>query len=134
MKRTKSFVPTCLFAIVSLVALAGCGSSYSSPSSPTNPAPTPTPGPAANVTIMISGMNGSQSFSPAAAPVKVGQTVSWQNNDSITHAISQDGGGLATPAIGPGATSAPIQVTTAGTLNYHCSIHPSMTGSLNVTP
>jgi plastocyanin len=73
------------------------------------------------------------SFSPAAAAVKVGQTVSWKNNDSTTHAIAQDGGGLTTGSIPSGATSAPIQITAAGTLAYHCSIHPSMVGSLSVT-
>jgi len=133
MKRMKSFVPTCLFAIASLVALARCGGS-SSPSSPSIPAPTPTPAAAADVTILISGISGGMSFSPATAAVKVGQTVAWKNNDAITHAIAQDGGGgLSTPSIGSGATSVPIKITAAGTLAYHCSIHPSMTGSLAVT-
>jgi plastocyanin len=85
------------------------------------------------VTILIVGMAGAQSFSPAAAPVKAGQTVAWKNNDSVGHAIAQDGGGFGTPSIGPGATSAPVAITTAGALNYHCSIHPTMTGSLAVT-
>jgi plastocyanin len=133
MKVSKSFVPMCLFAVASLVALASCGGSgYSSPSSPSTPAPTPAA--AADVTILISGISGGMSFSPATAAVKVGQTVSWKNNDAITHAIAQDGGGgLTTPGIAPGATSAPVQITAAGTLAYHCSIHPSMTGSLAVT-
>jgi plastocyanin len=82
---------------------------------------------------MIQGLAGGMSFSPAAAAVKVGQTVAWTNGDSITHAIAQDAGGFSTPGIGPGATSAPVTMTTAATLPYHCSIHPSMTGSLTVT-
>ena len=131
MKSSKSVVGACLLALICLASLPSCGgSSYSSPVTPSSPAPPPTAG---GVTILISGNSGGMSFSPASAPVKVGQTVAWKNNDSITHAIAQDGGGFSTPGIGPGATSAPIAITTAGTLGYHCSIHPSMTGSLAVT-
>jgi plastocyanin len=44
------------------------------------------------------------------------------------------GSGFDTGVIPSGATSAPIAFGTAGTRAYHCSIHPSMTGTLNVTP
>ena len=121
-----------LFAsILSVVALAGCGSS----SSPSSPSPTGGGGggsAAADVTITINGMAGSQSFSPANASVKVGQTVAWRNADAITHAIAQDQGGFSTTSIVPGATSAPVMISTAGNMPYHCSIHPSMTGALTV--
>jgi plastocyanin len=73
------------------------------------------------------------SFSPASATLKAGDSVVWKNADSIAHAIAQDGGGFQTPVIAPGATSQPIQINTPGTLPYHCSIHPSMTGTLVVS-
>lgn len=120
-----------LAAIIGVVAAVGCGGSYSS-----NPSPMPTPTPgggggAADVTITIQGMNGANSFSPNPATVKVGQTVAWHNADSIPH--NPTGSGIDTGAIAGGATSAPIQFTTAGTVDYHCGIHPSMVGTLNVT-
>jgi plastocyanin len=101
-----------------------------------NSTTTPTPvggggGTAANVTIMITGMNGANSFNPPSATVKVGQTVAWQNGDSIAHTAT--GNGFDTGAIPPGGTSSPIMFNTAGTLNYHCSFHPTMTGILVVT-
>jgi len=34
--------------------------------------------------------------------------------------------------IGGGKTSAPIAMNTAGSFPYHCSIHPTMTGTLVV--
>jgi len=44
-----------------------------------------------------------------------------------------DGDGWDAGQIAPGQTSAPITFSTAGTFNYHCSIHPTMVGRLNVT-
>ncbi|MFI5182917.1 MAG: plastocyanin/azurin family copper-binding protein [Vicinamibacteria bacterium] len=134
MKSSKSSVPTLVLAFASALSLASCGGSgYSSPTSPSAPGPTPAPVAAADVTVLIVGMAGNSSFSPALATVKVGQTVAWKNNDGITHAIAQDSGSFSTSSISPGATSTPLQMTTAGALSYHCSIHPSMTGGLSVT-
>lgn len=109
----------------------GGGSGYGS-----NPTPVATPTPSggggtADVTITINGMNGANSFSPNPAAVKVGQKVAWRNADSITHTAS--GSGFETGGIAGGATSAPITITTAGNLDYHCSIHPTMVGTLTVT-
>jgi plastocyanin len=134
MPYSKSILGAGLLALVSMAFLPSCGGSYSSPVAPSSPAPTPTPGPGADVTILISGNSGGMSFSPASASVKVGQTVAWKNNDAITHAIAQDGGaGFNTSNIAPGATSGAVAITAAGTLGYHCTIHPSMTGNLSVT-
>jgi plastocyanin len=86
------------------------------------------------MTIRIVGISGGMSFSPSSATVAVGQQVRWHNADSITHTASQDGGGFDTGAIPPGGTSGPITFSSAGAASYHCSIHPSMVGSLTVTP
>jgi plastocyanin len=74
------------------------------------------------------------SFSPNPASVQVGQQVRWRNADSVTHTATQDGSGFDTGSIAPGATSAPITFSAPGTIGYHCQIHPSMVGTLNVTP
>jgi plastocyanin len=97
--------------------------------------PTPTPGAGggtADVTIQIVGMAGANSFNPNPASVKAGQTVSWHNADMVGHTAT--GSGFDTGVIAPGATSAPITFGTVGALSYRCAIHPSMTGTLNVTP
>ena len=79
-------------------------------------------------------MNGGQSYSPNPATVRVGQTVAWKNADSVTHTATANGGAFNTGNIAAGATSNPIAMTTAGSFAYLCTIHPSMVGSLTVTP
>jgi len=84
------------------------------------------------VTITIVGMAGSQSFSPSPATVRVGQGVVWHNADSIAHTAT--GSGFDTGVIDPGGTSAPITFSATGSFPYQCTIHPTMTGILTVTP
>jgi plastocyanin len=119
-----------LAVVAGIVSAAACGSSYSSAPTAPNPSPSGTPGAAADVTITINGMLGAQSYSPNPATVKVGQTVSWKNADAIAHTAT--GAGFDTGAINPGQTSAPIAFSAAGSIAYHCSFHPTMTGTLNV--
>ena len=116
-----------LLAVLSLAVAVplGCGGS-SDMTAPIN-------SPRADVVITISGVNGGMSFAPNPANVQVGQTVAWQNIDSITHTATQNGTGFNTGAIPGGTTSAPVAMGAVGNLGYHCSIHPSMTGTLNVT-
>jgi plastocyanin len=146
-----------LLSGLATLLVASCGGKYSSPVSsstpppapvPTpTPAPTPTPTPApgptpaptpvptpAPVTITILGERGGMSFSPSTVSVSVGQQVRWHNSDSIAHTATQNGGAFDTGFISPGQTSAPITLSTPGAIGYHCAIHPSMTGTLTVTP
>jgi plastocyanin len=76
-------------------------------------------------------MLGASSYSPNPATVKVGQTVAWRDADSISHTAT--GTGFDTGALGSGQTSRPISFTAAGNVDYHCSFHPSMVGTLSVT-
>ena len=87
------------------------------------------------MTITIVATAGSMSYEPNPATLRVGQTVSWRNADSLPHTSSQTGsGGFDTGTIAVGATSAPIRITTAGNLDYFCRIHPAMTARLDATP
>ena len=124
-----------LLAALATLALAisqGCGSSYSPV--------TPPPGGTADVTITIVGQNGNLSFSPDPGMVPVGKTVAWRNADTgayggnggTTHDIVADGGAFNTGPIAPGSVSSPVMLSTAGSFPYHCSIHPTMVGSLTV--
>jgi plastocyanin len=84
------------------------------------------------VQIGITGINGAQSFSPNPASASPGQTITWKNNDGFTHHIVADNGSFDTGNITGGATSTAITVG-ATNVSYHCSIHPSMIGSINVS-
>jgi plastocyanin len=127
MKRRLSLAFGLFIAIVALVYQVGCGSGGSSPAAPMTPPPSG--GGGASVTISIVGDNGSQSFSPNPASVPVGQTVAWRNVDSTTHHIVADDGSFDAGLTAPGATGATVTVGN-GTITYHCSIHPSMVGTI----
>jgi plastocyanin len=88
----------------------------------------------ADVTIEIVANNGSNSYSPNPATVRVGQTVSWHNAHSMTHTATATGNAFNTGNISAGSTSAPITMNAAGTFAYHCALHPSMVGTLQVGP
>jgi plastocyanin len=87
-----------------------------------------------DVLITIVANAGSSSYSPNPANVTVGQTVAWKNSAGTTHTATQVGGGFDTGNVANGATSGLITITTSGDLAYQCSIHPTMTGTLHVTP
>ena len=72
-------------------------------------------------------------FSPKATTVKVGQKVSWVNDDSTDHNVTADSGAdFKSKDFGNGGTFA-FTADKAGTIKYECTIHPGMTGTLTVT-
>jgi plastocyanin len=118
----------------------GCGSStdpVGNPVTPTptaTPTPTPTPAPTPTpssgvVTINVVRENGAQSFSPNPATLPAGQMVVWHNIDSVIHRVVLNDGSLDTGNLAPGASSQPMPINTGGG-PYHCSIHPSMVGTI----
>ena len=111
--------------VATTLALSACGGSTSS--SPTSPTGTSAP-PAGATIIDVVRENGAQSFSPNPATVPAGQMVVWHNVDTVTHRVVLNDGTLDTGNIAPGAFSAPMMLRAVGP--YHCSIHPSMVGTI----
>lgn len=74
-------------------------------------------------------------FSPASITVQAGATVTWTNNDTMSHTITETDGktGPDSSDVAPGGTYS-FTYKTVGTFKYHCTIHPSMTGTVTVTP
>lgn len=123
------------FCGVALAATAfvvqGCGGGSGGYSSPTTPAPVGGGGGGgAATTISIVGNRGAQSFAPNPANASQGSTIAWKNNDSVTHHIVFDDGSGDAGNIGPGSTSQAVTLGSNGA-RYHCTIHPSMVGSIN---
>jgi plastocyanin len=116
----------------------GCGGSTDSggnpvtptpaPSSTPIPTPTPTP-PSGVVTINVVSENGAQSFSPNPATLPAGQMVVWHNIDRVTHRVVLNDGSLDTGDLAAGASSQPMSINATNGA-YHCSIHPSMVGTI----
>jgi plastocyanin len=110
--------------------LACSGSGYSSGGgAPTSP--TPDVSGSGVVTINVVAVNGAQSFSPNPATLPAGQIVVWRNVDTITHHVVLNDRSVDTGDLGPGVSSQPTAIAGAGGGQYHCSIHPSMIGSIN---
>ena len=72
-------------------------------------------------------------FAPASVTVRVGSTVTWTNRDEEPHTVAATDGSFHSPGMGTGATYSHA-FPAAGTFDYVCSIHPSMHGTVVVTP
>lgn len=70
---------------------------------------------------------------PSGLSVKVGDSISWTDGDSAPHTVTFDNGTCDSGRISPGSTVT-VTYTVAGTYTFHCAIHSSMTGTLEVTP
>ena len=71
-------------------------------------------------------------FSPATIKVKVGDKVTWTNNDSVPHTVTADSGnGPNSGTLNPGKSYS-FTYTSAGTFAYHCNFHSSMHGTVTV--
>ena len=112
-------------ALISGLAAAGCGSSYSAPS------PTPGTGGTTGTGTTITVPAGSNSFAPSTLNVDAGTTVVWQNKDSTAHTTTSDTAGLWNATIAAGQEFSRT-FPTAGTFPYRCTIHAGMSGAVVV--
>ena len=72
-------------------------------------------------------------FDPEDATAGIGQEICWVNEDSIDHnAVAESGATFESDLFGKGQTFT-TKVDTPGTVEYVCTIHPGMTGSIQVT-
>ncbi|MGZ8437179.1 MAG: cupredoxin domain-containing protein [Candidatus Limnocylindrales bacterium] len=71
-------------------------------------------------------------FNPADIQAKVGDTITFTNNDTAPHSATLDDGSCSTGTISPGSADG-LTFTAAGTYPFHCKIHPSMKGTITVS-
>lgn len=74
------------------------------------------------------------SFSPKVITVKKGTKVTWTNKDSSAHTVIPDKSSdfTASDTLEQGESFS-TTLNTVGTITYHCSLHSSMTGTIEVT-
>jgi len=82
--------------------------------------------PAANSVSIVN-----MSFSPATLTVTAGTNVTWTNNDGMTHTVTADDDSFDSGNITMGSKFSKV-FPTAGTFSYHCTIHPTMKGTIVV--
>jgi amicyanin len=68
-------------------------------------------------------------FSPATLTIAVGDTVTWTNADAVAHTAT--GAGFDSGSLEQGETYS-VTFTAAGTYDYLCTPHPTMTGRIIV--
>lgn len=72
------------------------------------------------------------SFNPSTLSVKTGTKVTWTNNDTVSHTITSDSGGLLNSSTLTPGQSFSFTFTDPGTVSYHCAIHPMMKGTVSI--
>jgi plastocyanin len=135
-----------LFVSLALLALAGCGGG-ASPSPVASLAGAPSAGPsaagasaassaaasaaagagcapaAAGATAAVTVTIKDFKYSPEPVQAKVGDVVSWKNDDSAPHTATLEDDSCSTETLATGATGA-LTFGAAGTYTYKCKIHP----------
>jgi plastocyanin len=71
-------------------------------------------------------------FAPKDTTVKVGQKVTWTNDDSTDHNVTADSGAdFKSKDFGKDGTFS-FTPDQAGTIKYECTLHPGMTATITV--
>jgi plastocyanin len=71
------------------------------------------------------------SFTPNTITISAGETVTWTNKDNVNHTVTSNTPLFDSGSLGNGTTFS-FTFPSAGTFNYHCSIHAGMTGTVIV--
>ena len=133
------------------LAVAGCGSDYSSggsggssgKSTPSSSAPSAYGGGSSSKSSSASSAGSGSgtvqvtlqniAFNPATLHAKVGQTIKWTNRDSVAHNVTaQKGESFHSPTLNQG-DSYSYKLDHAGTIQYVCTFHPNMTATIVVS-
>jgi len=70
-------------------------------------------------------------YRPSKLDVLPGETVTWTNVSQRTHTVTSDRGTFDSAEVAAGGRFA-FRFDSAGTYAYHCTIHPSITGEIDV--
>ena len=131
---------TILMILASSLAFAACGASGSGSGGSTPPTEPPVNaggGGSGSCSVVsatgeVAGTIEGNAFAPNPVALTAGQTVTFTNQDSVSHTVTLDDGTCDTGQITGGA-SAGLTFSAAGSYPFHCTIHPSMTGTITVS-
>ncbi len=133
--------------LVAFCTLVSCGNDSTTGSSVNPPPPTADPNTDINITVGASTKT-TAAFSPnpknASLAGGSSVTVRWINGDisggdytmgtAVTHDIVSDNDAFPSSGNLTGNAQYSITLATPGDYAYHCGIHPSMKGTIHVTP
>ncbi len=70
-------------------------------------------------------------FAPRSVEIRVGDTITWTNRDSVAHTATAQNGSFDTGLLAEGESGS-VRFTAAGRYRYLCTPHPEMTGTVVV--
>ena len=106
-----------------VTALAGCGGDDSGGTAGSSEA-------CASDAVVIKMAN--VKFDPEKASARTGQKICWTNEDTVDHdAVAKSGAAFKSELFSKGQTFT-TKLDKAGTVKYECTIHPGMTGEIDV--
>jgi plastocyanin len=125
---------------IAAAGLAGCSADAETPAT----APTPTASAPAGPVINLSSLM----FHPSTTTVKMGTTITWRNDEPITHTVtsgrfegvdkttglrsSQDPDGTFNAKLSGKGKTFSFTFTKPGTYTYYCDIHQGMNATITV--
>jgi plastocyanin len=133
-----------IVTLATAVALAACsGQASSAPTAApgTQAAGGQSPGPttagaavcadSTGTTVVDAAVGGNQ-WGPVSA--KVGDVITWTNSDAVPHRVALDDGSCQMSGnIPPGGGKASLVFSVPGTYPFHCTVHPSMHGTITIS-
>jgi plastocyanin len=72
-------------------------------------------------------------FNPSAITASVGDVITWTNNDTAPHTATVKSDPTCTTENLAGGATGSIVFNTAGSYEFFCKIHPTMTGTIEVS-
>jgi plastocyanin len=127
MKRLMYLIPLSAIAVLAFAAIAAAQPAVVPADTTTMPAESTTPDPNSTTTVEIR----NNAFIPDQLNVAPGTTVTFVNRDDVPHTATSDNKLFDSGELAPGS-SYPVVLDGAGTVTYHCELHPEMQGSIVV--
>jgi plastocyanin len=130
-RATASFICLCL-AVSGGLALSACGDDSSSSSKKSSKKKSSKKTPTAQAgTVTMQNIT----FEPNNLSVKVNDTVTWTNDESVAHDVTADDGSFKSGPSGGMKQGDTYKhaFAKAGSFAYKCTVHPNMTGTVEVT-
>jgi plastocyanin len=124
MKRSLALLVACLALTL---MIAGCGGDDGGSEPESQPAPQ-AEGEGGGAVVTLQNIK----FNPAEVTIKVGNSVTWTNDDSVGHDVNGDGFSSGDPGGLQGGDTFQHTFDTAGSFDYVCQVHPGMKGTVVV--
>ena len=128
-------------AMVLILSACGGGATATAPAAPASEAPaasgsaTAGEAPCAPATEAgtVTATMANIAFDPTSITASVGDTVTWTNNDSAQHTATVKSDPTCTTETLANGASGSIVFNVAGSYEFFCKIHPTMTGTIEVS-